>query len=224
MLRFERCLGFAAAAVGVWSVVMGCGGDGKPDSYSSITQEISKPTGTVDQASAAKIGEKYEAASKTPAMGVRDDNQTADASASITRSCPSGGNFTFTGSGNESNGRATTKYNDCCYSEGCCLDGNGTIYYASAQSSEFTFCANYDMDSSCAGTSVSLAYSGCLSASGMVLLIDVDGDSYAVTGSRSNGTGSLEITGANGKWTCTFSSGSGSCSSSAGDKFDFTKG
>jgi hypothetical protein len=226
MLRLERCLGFAAAAVGLWGVVTGCGSDGgKASSYSSITEEISKPTGTVDQASVAKIGEKFEAASKASAMGVRDDDQTAaSGSATVTQNCPSGGSFSATGSGNESNGRGTVKYNDCCYTAGCCADGNATIYYSSAQSSAFTYCANYDMDTTCAGTSLSIEYSGCLSASGMVLLIDVDGASYAVTGSRSNGTGSLEITGANGKWSCTFSSGSGSCTSSAGGNFSFTKG
>jgi hypothetical protein len=218
-------LGFAAAAVGLWGVVTGCGSDGgsKASSFSGITEEISKPTGTVDEASVAKIGEKFEAASKTPAMGVRDDDQTAaSGSATATRDCPSGGSATVTGNANESNGRVTLKYNHCCYSEGCCADGSGTVYYSSAQSSSFTYCANYDMDSTCAGTSLSIEYSGCLSASGMVLLIDVDGESYAVTGSRSNGSGTLEITGANGKWTCTFSSGSGSCSGPGGN-FSFSK-
>lgn len=226
MLRMERCLGFAAGAVGLWGVVTGCGSDGgKADSYSSITEEISKPTGTVDQTTVAKIGEKFEAASKASAMGVRDDDQTAaSGTATVTQSCPSGGNFTATGSGNQSSGRGTIKYNDCCYTAGCCADGTATIYYSSAQSSDFTSCATYDMDSTCGGTSVSLQYSGCVSLNGMVLLIDIDGDSYAVTGSRSNGTGTLEITGANGKWSCTFTSGSGSCTSSSGGKFDFTKG
>ena len=224
MLRLERCLGFAAAAVGLWGVVTGCGSSGgKADSYSSITEELAKPTGTVDEASVAKIGEKFEAAANTPAMGVRDDDQTA-ATGSATVSCPSGGNFTATGSGNQSSGHGTIKYNDCCYTAGCCADGTATVYYSSAQSAEFTSCATYDMDSSCAGTSVSLKYSGCVSLNGMVLLIDIDGDSYAVTGSRSNGTGTLEITGANGKWSCTFSSGSGSCTSSTGGSFQFTKG
>ena len=226
MLRLERCLGFAAAAIGLWGVVTGCGSSGgKADSYGSITEEISKPTGTVDQTTVAKVGEKFETASETSAQGVRDDDQTAASnSATITTSCGAGGSITITGSGNQSSGKATTKFDHCCFTEGCCTTGNGTAFYSSDQSATYQYCASYDVDYSCEGTSASLEYQGCFGAGKAVFLIDVDGQSYAVSGSRSGGSGSLEITGANGKWTCTFSSGSGSCSSTSGSSFQFTKG
>ncbi|HEU4578396.1 MAG TPA: hypothetical protein VFS67_09085 [Polyangiaceae bacterium] len=225
MLRLERCLGFAAAALGLWGLVTGCGGSGKADSFGSITDEISKPTGTVDESTAGKVGEKFEAASKSSAQGVRDDDQTAaSGSATITTSCSAGGSITISGSGNQSSGKATTKFDKCCFTEGCCTSGNGTSYYSSDQSAAYQYCASYDLDYSCEGTSASLEYQGCFGAGKAVFLIDVDGDSYAVSGSRSGGSGTLEITGANGKWTCTFSSGSGSCSSTSGSSFSFSKG
>jgi hypothetical protein len=99
------------------------------------------------------------------------------------------------------------------------------MYYTSDQSADYQYCASYDMDYSCRGSSASVDYSGCFSLSGeAIVLIDVDGDSYAVTGHRSSGTGTLEIRGANGTWTCNFTAGAGSCSSSAGGSFSFTKG
>jgi len=52
MVKFERCLGFAAAGVGLWGALTGCGSDGgggKAESYSSITEAMNKPTGTVSE-------------------------------------------------------------------------------------------------------------------------------------------------------------------------------
>jgi hypothetical protein len=215
----------AAAAIGLWGAATGCGSDGgKADSYSSITEQISKPTGTVSETTVAKVGEKFETASSNNFMGVRQDDQVAATGrASTTVPCGAGGNVSVSGSGNESSGRVAMKYNDCCFSAGCCASGNGNMFYSSEQSADYNYCASYDMDYSCLGSSASLEYSGCFSLSGKaIMLIDVDGESYAVSGTRSGGTGTLEIRGANGAWTCTFSSGSGSCSSTSGASFSFT--
>jgi len=229
MVKFERCLGFAAAGVGLWGALTGCGSDGgggKAESYSSITEAMNKPTGTVSETTVSKVGEKFETASTNDFMGVRDDDQVAATSTgSASRNCPSGGSVSASGSGSESNGHVSMAYNHCCFTEGCCASGDGDIFYSSDQSAAYNFCATYDMDYSCLGTTATLDYSMCFSLSGTaVMLIDVDGQSYAVSGTRSGGTGTLEIRGANGTWNCTFNSGSGSCSSSAGASFSFSKG
>jgi len=226
MVKFERCIGFAAAAIGLCGVALGCGSDGgKADSFSSIQEEISKPTGTVSATTVAKVGERFETAeSSNSFMGVREDDQVgASSSATITRQCDAGGSATVTGSGNQSDARVAMSFNDCCFSAGCCASGRGTIFTSSEQGATYNYCSSYDMNYDCAGSNASIQYSGCFSLTGKaVMLIDVDGQSFAVSGTRSGGNGTLEISGVNGKWSCSFTSGSGSCSSSDGASFSFT--
>jgi len=226
MLKLERCIGFAAAAIGLSGVALGCGsGGGKADSFASIQEEITKPTGTVSQDTVGKVGERFETAdSSSSFMGVRDDDQVgASGSATVTRTCEAGGSATVTASGNESNARVAMDFNHCCFSAGCCASGKGTMFTSNDQNATYNYCASYDMDYSCAGTDAAIEYSGCFGLSGKaVMLIDVDGQSFTVSGSRSGGSGTLEITGKNGKFSCSFTAGSGNCSSSTGDSFSFT--
>jgi hypothetical protein len=226
MLSFQRCVGVGLAALGLWGAAVGCGGgNSKPDSYASIKEGIESPTGTVSQTTVTKIGEKFESASANTFSGMREDDQVGQSgSFTQTIACPEGGTLTSTGSGNQRGGRGSSRFNDCCFTEGCCASGTGTAFYSTEQSAEFNICASYDMDFDCRGVSASIEYSACIAAGRAVLLIDVDGQSFAVTGTRSGGNGTLEIKGANGTWSCTFSSGSGSCSSSGGASFTFSKG
>jgi len=117
-------------------------------------------------------------------------------------------------------------YDDCCFEAGCCASGDGTMYYnaeAGSSTSEYAFCATFDMDYTCEGSSATLDYSGCYGIGGeAVFLIEVNGESFAVSSSRTGASGSLEIRGANGTWTCTYNDGSGSCTSSGGGSFTFT--
>lgn len=229
MLNVQRCVGLAAAVLGLMGAAMGCGDGEKPPSFGSIAKGLESPTGTVDENSAAEIGKQYEAASQNSAFGARGDNQVGQ-SFSGTQSCPAGGNYSASGSGNESSGSVTIDYNSCCFIEGCCASGDGTIHYnseaASGSSSggaNYAFCATFDMQYSCEGSSASLDYSMCYGIGGeAVLLIEVNGESFAVSASTTGASGSLQIRGANGTWTCSYDDDGGSCTSTTGGSFTFT--
>ncbi|HTV24023.1 MAG TPA: hypothetical protein VMG12_35270 [Polyangiaceae bacterium] len=205
------------ALVALASGFAGCGSDddggSRGGSFADITSAIESPTGTVDATTAADVGVEFEkAAQANIAGGMRRDAQTAQSS-SGTVDCPAGGNLSAAGSGDQSSGHSTATYNGCCVSANCCLDGSADIYFSTQQGAAYTYCGSYDLSYACEGTTTQLRYEGCLSAMGkQVYVIEVEGDSYAVSGTYSNGSGTLEITGENGTWTCTYSSGSGSCS------------
>src|SRR5690606_23898889 len=121
----------------------------------------------------------------------------------------------------QSSGQARASYDNCCATAGCCLDGKADMYYSTEQGATYSYCASYDVNYSCEGTSTAVRYDGCFNATGeVVYAIEVDGNTYAVSGSYSNGSGSLKITGKNGTWTCTYSGGSGTCTGDSGS-FDF---
>ncbi len=227
MLKVQGCVGLAVAMLGLLGAAMGCGGGEDPPSFGSIAKGLESPTGTVDEGSASEIGKKYEAANKNNlGFGVRGDDQVGQ-SGSLSQSCPAGGNYEASGSGNQSSGSVTIDYNDCCFAAGCCASGDGTIHYnsegASGGAESYAFCAQFDMSYSCDGSSASLDYSMCYGIGGeAVLLIEVNGKSFAVSASRTGGSGSLEIRGANGSWTCTYNDAGGSCTSSSGGSFTFT--
>lgn len=229
MLNVQRCVGLAAAVLGLMGAAMGCGDDNDPPSFGSIAKGLDKPTGTVDATTAAEIGEKYQAANQNNVgFGVRSDDQVGQSSSgSFEQSCPAGGKVKATASGSQSSGTVTMDYDNCCYSAGCCASGDGTMYYntesGSGAAGGYAFCATFDMDYTCEGSSATLDYSGCYDLGGeAVLLIEVDGERFAVSASSSGSSGSLEIRGANGTWTCTYNDGGGSCTSSTGGNFTFT--
>jgi hypothetical protein len=217
-MRLEKCMWLGVLGLGI----AGCGGGDKGSgngggSFAAISESLAEPTGTVDETTAGDIGEEFEKVSGTGANGFRDE-QIAQSQQTQTVSCPAGGNYTITASGSQSSGRATLDYNSCCYAEGCCTDGSGDWYYSSSQTASYSICGSYDLSSSCGGSEVSLEYSGCMSSDGeWVYSIEVDGETYAVSGSYFGGNGSLEIRGANGTWNCTYSNGTGSCTGSGGN-------
>jgi hypothetical protein len=221
-MRLSRCIGVVALGGAAMQVAAGCGGsDSKPESFASISSSISSPTGTVSTTSAKDIGDEYEKVSKNSfAGGMREDTEKA-ASGSGDMACPSGGSVSVSGSGNQSSGAANISYDNCCYAAGCCFDGSGKLYYSSSQTATYTYCMAFDVSYDCAGESLSLDYQGCLSATGWVFVVPVGGKTYAVSGTRAAGSGTLEIRGANGTWTCSYSSGTGHCSDGASGTFDF---
>lgn len=224
MIRFERCLGFGVAALALAGLGAGCGGGGSSGgggSFAAIQSSIAAPTGTVDETTVADVGAEFEkAASSGVAAGMRRDAQVAQTQ-SGTISCEAGGSMSSSGSGNESSGRVTASYNNCCMIEDCCTDGVANIYYSSDQTANFMFCGSYDVSYSCQGTTADVKYEGCFGSTGeWVYVVEVDGESYAVSGSYANGSGELEITGANGTWTCTYTNDGGTCTGTGGT-FEF---
>ena len=138
-----------------------------------------------------------------------------------TSQCAEGGSISGSGSGSESNGEATVSYDACCVAEACCMDGNAHIFYSSDQNAPYMYCASYDMTYDCDGTSAALEFEGCISSDGeQVYVLEVNGNTYTVSGYYSEGSGSLEIRGANGSWTCTYSGSGGTCTGSGGN-FEF---
>jgi hypothetical protein len=202
--------------------IAGCGGDDNDKgsgggSFAAISESLAEPSGTVDATTAADIGEEFGKVSSAGAGGLRNE-QVAQSQQTQTMSCPAGGTYTVTASGSESSGRATLDYNSCCYTAGCCTDGSGDWYYSSSQTASYSICGSYNLEYSCEGVEASLEYSGCLSSTGeWVYRVEVDGETYAVSGSYYDGTGTLEIEGANGSWTCTYNNGAGSCTGTGGN-------
>jgi hypothetical protein len=223
MMRAEKLMWFSVLGL----LAAACGGDDEgggnasPQSYEAITESMAQPSGTVDENTAGDIGEEFEKVSGAAPAGVRED-QVAQSSGSQTIQCSGGGSISVTASGSESAGSGTFSYNDCCESS-CCLEGSGSVYYSSASTAEFTYCGSYDIDATCGGTSSSVNFSGCLGSDlEWSYLITVDGETYSVSGTYSDGDGTLEIRGANGNWTCTYTDGSGSCTGTGGTSGSFS--
>jgi hypothetical protein len=211
--------------VALASAFAACGSDddggSRGGSFSDITSAIESPTGTVDETTAADVGVEFEKVvqAEVPA-GMRRDAQTAQSS-SGTVACPAGGNLTAAGSGDQSSGHSTASYDNCCVAANCCIDGAADIYFSTEQGAAYTYCGSYDLSYSCEGSTTQISYEGCVSASGeQVYVIEVEGDTYAVSGTYSSGSGTLEIRGENGTWTCTYSNNSGSCTG-PGSSFTF---
>jgi hypothetical protein len=221
MNQIRRATGFGAVSFALGGAFAGCGGDdegSRGGSFTSIASAIESPSGTVDETTAPEVGTEFEKVSQVSlAGGTRKDAQTAQSS-SGTQSCPEGGSFNVEGSGNQSSGEATVSYDDCCFIEDCCFDGNAEMYFSSGDgAAEYTYCASYDLDYSCEGDSATISFEGCFGTMGqLIYVIEVEGETYSVSGNYSGGSGMLEIRGANGTWNCTYSNGGGSCSGSGG--------
>jgi len=224
MNRIGRSLGLGAPLLALAGAFAGCGSDddggSRGGSFSSITSAIESPTGTVDENSVAEVGTEFEKVVQAEVpSGMRRDAQTAQSSGTV--SCPAGGSLSAAGSGDQSSGHSTAQYNDCCVAANCCIDGSADIYFSTEQGAAYSYCGSYDLTYSCEGTTTALSYEGCVGSTGeQIYVIEVDGGTYAVSGSYSNGSGTLEITGENGTWTCTYSGAGGSCTGT-GATFEF---
>jgi hypothetical protein len=224
MNQIRRATGFGAVLLGLGGAFAGCGGDDGGSgggSFTSIASAIESPSGTVDETTAPEVSAEFEKVSQVSLAGSTGSVEKAQ-STSGTQSCPAGGSFNVEGRGNESSGEATISYDDCCFIEDCCFDGGADMYFSSRDgAAEYTYCASYDLDYSCEGTSATLAFDGCFGTTGeLIYVIEVDGETYSVSGDYAAGSGMLEIRGVNGTWNCTYSNGGGRCSGS-GDSFTF---
>jgi hypothetical protein len=197
------------------------GGGGGGGSYTDIADAISSPTGTIDKDTAPDVAAEFEKVLQGSAGGVSKQSGTQE------MACPSGGKITTTVEGNESAATAEAKYDSCCYQADCCYDGRATTFFSNAgasggsTSADFSFCVNADLTLSCGSeTPVDGQFEYCYGAGGITYVVRLNGDSFAVSGSYSNGNGTLTIKGKNGTFECTYTNGSGSCTGDAGD-FDF---
>lgn len=226
MKQLNRCVGLTLALGLAFGALGACGDDGGSGnvggSYASIATAIESPSGTVDASSAADIGEEFEKAAGANLAGGARQGAPVGQTQSGTIPCDAGGDISFTGSGNESSGTATASYNSCCFVEGCCTDGTADMYYSSEQGADYAYCASYDVSYSCDGIDADLQFNGCFSLDGdIIYVIEVDGETFAVSGNYYEGSGTLEIRGENGTWTCTYEDGSGSCSGEGDESFTF---
>lgn len=219
-MRYSMILSLCIPCIGAFAC---SGSDDKPSStastgassYSAISDSIAHPTGTLDKSNAASIGTEYEKISTSSAAGRRVQGGSS-ANQEIT--CPAGGKYTVAVDANQSSGQATLSYNQCCYEASCCINGGGTWYYSNGGSSTYSYCGSYNLSVTCGGDSGNATYEGCFNLSGeWVYVVRVNGKTYSVSGNLSDGSGTLEVTAANGSFTCTYSKGSGSCTGSAGN-------
>ncbi len=202
--------------------IVACGDDGDGGSkggasYDAILSAVEKPTGTVSASTAPEVANEFEKISDSGAKSRQ--KQAYDQ----TNECTNGGSYSVVGQGDQNNVTSTISYDQCCEGS-CCTDGGGVWYFSTQQgASNYTYCGNYNVTVSCDGsdTTSSVQYEGCFGATGeWIYVVRVGGESFAVTGYYSNGSGELSVTGANGSYTCTYTDGSGSCTGTSGS-FEF---
>lgn len=194
-------------------LVGACGKDEpEPASMDELTGAIESPTGTVEASNAADIGRAFEESMGVPSAGQRDAEVVRAQSSDL--SCTVSGNISVESSSSES---AEVAYNNCCEAADCCLDGVASVFYDASGSADYSICADYDLSYDCEGLNTDLAFSYCLSAEGlMTYVIEISGDTFAVTGSMSGGNGSLTISGENGTFTCDYTDYAGTCTGNSG--------
>lgn len=206
------------------AALVGCGGGSdRPKSYEDIRNAVESPTGTVDATSVKAIGPEVEKIYGTTSSGAREDiaSRSLAQSASYSYDCDSG-SISGSASGDSSNLTVDYSYDNCCYGD-CCSNGEGNWYYSDLSSgtiADFSYCGSFDLTTTCGTDVSSVVYAGCFSGTGWTYAIEVNGESFAVTGNYNDGNGRLTITGANGTWECTYTDYSGTCTGE-GESFDF---
>lgn len=210
-----------ASVIAVASLALACGGGKKeeesgPPSLSELSSALESPTGTLDAGTAADVARAFEESQGVPTGGSRDQASPIVAQ-DVTGVCDTGSISVDAASSSA----ASVDYNSCCIAD-CCIDGNATIAYDTSGSAGYSTCADYDLSQTCEGVRVDMQFTYCMSAEGtLIYSIEVNGDSFAVSGYISNGSGTLTVTGANGSFTCEYTEYAGSCTSSSGDSFSF---
>lgn len=206
-------------AVLVLAAVLGltaCGGDDGEGSssgggsFGAIADAIAAPTGTVDMETVPAIADEFEKVRSGSAGGERFEQSSQN----IMMNCPAGGTSNTSVSGNQNAVTGNTTYDNCCYaSADCCFSGDSTFYYAAGGGeSEYMQCVEYAVTTTCGGSTANVDYEGCFSNTGeWTYVVRIEGESFAVSGNYSGGNGTLEIRGANGNYSCTYTNGAGSC-------------
>jgi len=207
---------------------VGCGGGGgnKPGSYNDISASFAHPTGTLAATNADAVAMAYasskSSAGSSPVAGRRLDSTSS--AAAVTQACPAGGNISIdVGQATAAAVSESWTYNNCCETAGCCLNGGGNIYYAATGTAAGSYCESYQITGTCSSLPVAENFSTCTNGStGEVsYLIQVGGQTFVVSGSYSNGTGTLTITDKTGTYSCTYSGDHGTCSAGVGTTFTF---
>lgn len=226
MRRHVKGVAVSGLLASFWLAACGGGGDGgggsTPGTFGnveSLAAAIDSPTGTVDETTAGAVAEEFETQMSSDVSGlggIRENVGTVRQAQTSTIDCSGGGNISV--DGDET--RASFRYN-ACNESGCLFNGEGVVFASGA--GDYSSCLSYDISATCDdGTSAQVTYSGCLGSEGeFVYLIEVEGESYTVSGYYSDGNGELTIRGANGTFTCTYTEGSGTCVGDGGDEFEF---
>lgn len=209
-MRFNNLICASLMCV-VWA---GCGGDDKPKggSFGAIADAIENPTGTLAAENATDVADEFEKIAAGSSGGLRSEQSQGEQ----TIACGAGGDQTVKA---DSSGKsAKISFNDCCQQADCCLNGGGTWYFpGQSGGGEYQYCADYSVTASCGGGDQKITYEGCMGSGGWTYVIEISGDTFAVSGSYSGGNGTLTIKGANGTFSCTYTSGAGSCTGDGGD-------
>jgi hypothetical protein len=217
-MRYIMAFGLGFLAVGTFCCSSGDSGSASnsgASSYGAISDSISHPTGQLDKTNTANVAAEFEKIASSSAAGRRIQGSS---SANQEVSCPSGGKYTVNVSGTQTAAQANVTYDDCCYEASCCLNGGGVWYFSSDASTSYSYCGTYDISVSCGSDSGAVKYEGCYGSDGIwTYVVHVSNKTYAVSGTYSNGTGTLKITAANGSWTCTYTNNSGTCTGASGD-------
>jgi hypothetical protein len=201
-------------------IAAGCGGgdDNKPSggggSYAALANQIAHPTGTLAASNATAVADAY---AKEKGLGTAGGRRLESTSAAGSQqACPAGGNLTVNvDSRSQSSAHVTETLNNCCYTAGCCSSGSADMYYSGGSAASGQYCMNFNLTATCGGqTAIAEKFSYCINGGKMQFLVTVDGKSFAVSGSYGNGSGSLEITSANGTFSCTYSSNGGTVTGS----------
>jgi hypothetical protein len=191
--------------------VSACGDDEEKapsGSFDAINERVSSPTGTLEATNAVSVADAYEQISSASVAGRRLEQSQSQ---TVEQACLVSGNYTVTASGDQNSAQATLTYNDCCMAEACCYNGTGNSYYSAGDT--LSYCAEYDLTLDCMTAQGAISYVGCFDGTGLgTFLVEVEGETYAVSGTYSAGSGTLTIADSTGSFTCTYSGGTGSCS------------
>lgn len=220
----QRKLGLFVSMVFGSVAMVACGGGGGNaasgfDSAEDLAEAMDSPTGTVDAATATPVAEEF---AKVQSSGLGGIRQKVQEQSSGSIPCSGGGDISY--EGNET--RVDANYNACVEGD-CTIDGQLRAFVSSATSTAVDACYTMNASITCGVESATVAGSFCMSVNGetgeytIEYLIDVNGNTYVVSGYYSNGTGELTIRGANGTYTCTYTDGSGSCVDEGGAEFEF---
>jgi hypothetical protein len=202
----------------VVACVSACGGDDKKSGdFSSIAAAIESPSGKISSAGDAKgVAAAYQEQVGNGA-GAGYSNRSSVTTSWFQQgqtevSCAAGGTQTIAGSGNGQSGTAEITFDNCCHVQNCCMDGEATWYYSTGGTAQYQYCGQWELTTSCGGSTTAMSYEGCVGAGGTWYLVEFNGQSYAVQGSYSNGSGAWKVKSSNGTWECNASNNSGSCS------------
>jgi len=209
-------------AIGLFTMAgVGCGGgSSKPASYADISASFAHPTGTLAATNADTVAKAYQtslSAQGASPLGQRLEQKSSAVSETI--ACNSSGSISVNVAQASSSAISENwTYNNCCETAGCCYNGTGDLYYAAAGTAAGSFCESVKLTGTCSAVPIAENFSLCEDGTtGMIgYLIEVDGETFSVSGSYSNGNGTLTITGKNGSFTCTYTNDTGSCTGTGG--------